>query len=243
MARGSAVSDADPLLRLSDVAIDYRGLRPLRIRRLDVAEGQSIAVLGLDKAAGAVLVDLITGASLPDTGDVTVFGDSTRAIRDGRAWMRSLERFGLLGERTVLVDQLTAEENLAIPLTLVVDMLAPGLRSRVRRIGEEVGLAHGEMSSPAHALSPLSRFRVQVGRALMLEPRLLLAEHPLAGLAADDAAHATTMLSALVARRRLTSLWITVDRAFARGVATHVLAHKPGTGELTPESTWRRWWS
>ena len=235
--------DGSAAVRLSSVVVDYRGLRPLRISALDIAEGQCVALVGLDRPVASVLVDLITGATLPDTGDVIVFGTSTRAITDGQAWLAALERFGLLGERTVLVDQLTAEQNLTIPLTLAVHDVAPELRERVRRVAAEVGLSAAELERPAEGLSPLSRFRVQLGRALVLEPRLLLAEHPTATLAEGDAAHAAVDLSRIVRRRRLTSVLLTMDQGLANRVATRVLVLKPGTGELAPAPAWRRWFS
>jgi len=238
MADGTGVA-----VRLSSVVVDYRGLRPLRIRSLDIAEGQCVALVGLDRPAASVMVDLITGATLPDSGDVTVFGESTRAITDGQVWLRALERFGLLGERTVLVDQLTAEQNLAIPVTLAVHDLAPEIRERVRRVAREVGLPSGALERPAEGLSPLDRFRLQLGRALMLEPRLLLAEHPTATLAETDVAQAAADLSRIVGQRRVTAVLLTMDHGLASQVATRVLTLRPGTGELAPAPAWRRWFS
>ena len=71
-----------PVLELSDVSKDYRGLRPLRIANLVVLPGEHIAILGLDQVTAEVFVNLITGATLPDRGDVRLFGRSTTAIAD-----------------------------------------------------------------------------------------------------------------------------------------------------------------
>jgi ABC-type lipoprotein export system ATPase subunit len=233
----------EPAVRITGVILDYRGLRPLRLKALDVADGQSVALMGLDRSAASVFVDLVTGASLPDAGEVAVFGRSTRDITDGATWLGSLERFGLLGERTVLVDQLTAEQNLAIPVTLAVHDLATDLRTRLRVIADEVGLEAPELDQPVVGLSPLSRFRVQLGRALVLEPRMLLAEHPTAALAPAESAQAAQTLARVVERRRLTSLLLTLDRALADAVASRVLTLQLSTGEVVPMSGWRRWFS
>ena len=56
---------------------DYRGLRPLRIQELRVAAAEHVALVGLDQPMAEVFVNLVTGASLPDHGDVRVFGRST----------------------------------------------------------------------------------------------------------------------------------------------------------------------
>ena len=81
---------ADPdgvLVRISDVVKNYQGLRPLRVRNLRVARGQSVSLFGFDKTASEVLVNLITGSSLPDSGTVHVFGRATTEIADSTDWL------------------------------------------------------------------------------------------------------------------------------------------------------------
>ena len=89
----------DPVLELSDVSKDYRGLRPLRIASLSVAAGERVAILGLDQITAEVFVNLATGASLPDRGDVRLFGRSTSAIADSADWLSIVDRFGIVSSR------------------------------------------------------------------------------------------------------------------------------------------------
>jgi predicted ABC-type transport system involved in lysophospholipase L1 biosynthesis ATPase subunit len=234
---------ADPLLSIRDVSKDYRGLRPLRVASLDLAEGQSLALLGFDQAMAEVLVRLIMGASLPDTGEVVVFGQPTNAIADGDAWLEWLERFALLGDRTVLVDQLTAEQTIALPISFVVDEPTGEVRRSVTRVAEEVGLERQVLAQPAGALTPLARARVRLARALMSSPRLLLAEHPTASLSGDDTNRFAADVSRVVRGRRLTMLLLTADRGFASAAAGHVLTLQPSTGALTAATSWRRWFN
>ena len=78
---------------------DYRGLRPLRIAELRVAAGDHVAILGLDQASAEVFVNLATGATLPDAGDIRVFGRATSAIDDSADWLATVDRFGIVSER------------------------------------------------------------------------------------------------------------------------------------------------
>ena len=55
-----------PLLELTSVSTDYRGLRPLRIERLTVASGDHVALVGFDRVTAELFVNLVTGAKLPD---------------------------------------------------------------------------------------------------------------------------------------------------------------------------------
>jgi ABC-type lipoprotein export system ATPase subunit len=231
------------VVALRHVTKDYRGLRPLRIQQLELRQGQTVALLGFDLAMAEVLVNLITGAHLPDTGSVMVFGMPTSDITTPDRWITTLDRFGLISERAVLVDRFTAEQNLVLPLSLEIDHIAPPLRAQVRDLAEEVALPPEELATPTAALAPASRIRLRLGRALALNPRVLLAEHPNAAVSADETAALAADFARVVNRRGISALVLTADRAFARSVADEVLMLEPATGALKVMSGWRRWFS
>jgi ABC-type sulfate/molybdate transport systems ATPase subunit len=230
------------LVRLRAVTKDYRGLRPLRIESLELRAGRSMALLGFDQAMAEVLVDLITGAILPDVGEVIAFGRPTTDIADPDSWLTTLDRFGLLTDRAVLVEHFTVAQNLAVPLSLAVDDMPPQVRDRVGELASEVGLTE-ELNRQAGAASSSARARIRLGRALALEPRVLLGEHPNATLSRDDADSFAADVSRIVETRGLASLVLTADHNFARAVAKEVMVLKPASGELEPVSRWRRWFS
>ena len=234
---------AEPALSLRNVSKDYRGLRPLRVTSFDLAEGASAALLGFDQAMAEVLVRLIMGASVPDTGEVIVFGQPTTAIDDGDAWLDGLDRFALLSDRTALVDQLSAEQTIAMPIAFDLESASADVRTRIGEIAHEVGLAAAALGQPVAALTPDVRARVRLARALMSSPRLLLAEHPTASLSADDTDRFAADVSRVVRSRALTTLVLTADRRFASAVARDVLTLQPATGNLTAATGWRRWFN
>lgn len=235
--------DAEPLVIVRGVTKDYRGLRPLRISSFDLHAGQSVALLGFDEVTAELLVNLVTGAILPDSGDVTVMGRSTASIAHADDWVETLDQFGLLSERAVLLDQLTAEQNLAMPLTLELDELPAGVREAVTRLAAEVGLSNEELYQPVTMLSPIARLRVRLGRALALDPRVLLAEHPNASLPKNAVSGFAADIARVTTGRRLASLVITADSAFARAITDEVLTLQPATGELKRSARWRSWLS
>ena len=81
-----------PVLELTGVTKNYGALRPLRLRQLIVGPGEQVALLGLDQPAAEVLINLVTGATLPDTGEVKVFGRSTADITESAEWLTLLDR-------------------------------------------------------------------------------------------------------------------------------------------------------
>ncbi|MGE3401154.1 MAG: ATP-binding cassette domain-containing protein [Vicinamibacterales bacterium] len=233
-----------PLLSLRDVEKDYRTLRPLRLQSLDLHEGESMALLGFDQAGAEALVNLIAGATLPDRGEVTVLGRATSAINDGDTWITALDAFGIISERAVLLDQMTVEQNLAVPLSLELHDLPATVRARVAALAVEVGLAAETLPRFALEATPLDRMRLRLARALAGDPRILLAEHPNASL--DDTARPllAAVLKQVAATRRMGLLVFTADRAFAEAVANDVRSVNPATGELAGVARgWRSWFS
>jgi ABC-type transporter Mla maintaining outer membrane lipid asymmetry ATPase subunit MlaF len=235
------MSDGEPLIALRGVTKDYRGLRPLRVANLELRRGRSLALLGFDLPMAEVLVNLITGAHLPDTGDVTVFGRSTRDLKTSEDWVAALDQFGLISDRAILVERFTVEQNLAMPLSLEIEDMSPSLRRQVRELADEVSLPADELASPTGALSDASKLRLRLGRALALGPRVLLAEHPNAMIAPADVRSFAADLARIIAARRIGSIVLTADRTFAAAVADEVLSLEPATGVLKSMSGWRRW--
>lgn len=217
---------------MSGVVKAYGGLRPFRLRRLEVARGDVVAITGPDAAQAAVLVDLLTGTALPDEGEVTVDGKSTRAIASQEAWLAFLERFGLAGERVVLLPELTVLQNLAIPLTLAVDPIPPAVSARVEALAAQAGLPSQSYDTRMSEASPAQRARVRLGRAVAHDPAILLLEHPTGALDHREAEAYGFDLRALAERRHLTVLAVTADSAFTTAAAARVLEWRAATGEL-----------
>jgi predicted ABC-type transport system involved in lysophospholipase L1 biosynthesis ATPase subunit len=229
-----------PILELAGVSKAYGGLRPLRIRELTVSERDTIAVVGFDQASAEVLVNLVTGATLPDAGQVTAFGQSTRDVADSEAWLSLVDRFGIVSERAVLLDSLTVLQNLAMPFTLDIDPLEDAAQARAAALGATVGLTETQLRAPVAALDPAGRLRVRVARALALDPPILVLEHASGGLNAGEATTLGTELREIAARRALALLAVTADEVFAGAVAARVLRWEPATGRLTDRRGWFR---
>jgi ABC-type lipoprotein export system ATPase subunit len=222
-----------PALYLSGIVRDYGALRPLRIERLDVEAGEIVAVLGIDQPASETIVNLITGTTLPDRGEVRVFGLSTAQIRDGEEWMSIVDRFGFVSERAVLLEGLSVAQNLSIPFSLDVEPPSPELRERAVALAKEVGLGSSTWDARVGGLDALSRARVRLGRALALEPSIVLFEHPTAAMPGKSDVQAFgRQLREALERRGAAALILTADRFFAESASGRILTLAPSTGRL-----------
>jgi ABC-type branched-subunit amino acid transport system ATPase component len=227
------------VVELAHLSKDYRGLRPLRIDQFVLAAAEQTAIVGLDRAAAETLINLITGAALPDAGEVRVFGRPTSSIADSADWLAVVDRFGIVTDRAVLLDPLTAIQNLAMPFSLEIEPLADDLRARALALAREVGLPEGGWDRAAGSLDGLDRARLRLGRALALDPSVLLLEHVTASVERPSVAALARDIRRAAAGRRIATLAIGADADFAGAVADRVLTLDPASGRLAARR--RRW--
>jgi ABC-type branched-subunit amino acid transport system ATPase component len=232
---------SEPVLEIKDVRKNYSGLRPLRIRMLAIAEGERVAISGPDAGAAEMLVNLVTGATLPDAGTVATFGRATGEISNGDEWLASLDAFGILSPRAVMLDAATVQQNLAMPFTLEIDPIPGDIVEKVAALARECAIDADALSSRAGEQSPVTRARVHLARAVALGPKLLVLEHPTAGVQDADRIPLAETVAAVAAARNLATLAITQDLDFAETMAHRRLALEPATGALLPWKRKRGW--
>jgi putative ABC transport system ATP-binding protein len=229
-----------PLISVHKLVKNYQALRPLRIEQLTVNEGEIVALHGLDAPAAEMLVGLLTGALLPDEGEVRLFDRSTADVADSDAWLAMLDGVGILTERAVLIEQFTVEQNIAVPFTLEIDPIQADVRPSVEALAREVGLQQSQWPTPVARAGAEATARIRLARALALDPRLLLAEHPSASLPREAVSRFASDLASIAVARRLAVVAITADEAFARALGGQILTHEPATGALKPPALWRK---
>ena len=227
------------VLEMSGVSKDYHALRPLRIQHLTVGAADAVALLGFDRPAAEVFVNLVTGATLPDAGTIRLFGRPTSSIADSAEWLRVVDRIGIVTARAVLLERLTVTQNLAMPFTLDIDPPPDDVRLRAEALAAEVGLPAASWSQAVAGTDASAHARVRLARALALAPALLMLEHSSAALSRDEADRFGRDLRAIAERRAVAVLAATADEQFAASVADRVLVLEPATGKLVERR--RRW--
>lgn len=220
------------LVEFAGVSKAYGGLRPLRIANLRVDAGEQVAILGLDEPSAETFVNLTTGTTLPDSGEVRVFGRPTSAIADSSDWLATVDRFGILGVRAVLLDRLTVVQNLVMPFTLQIEPPPDLERGRAEALAREVGLADTSWAAALASLDASGTMRVRLGRALAFGPDVLIVEHATAGLPRDAVQPLAADIRRIAERRGIAVVALTADDGFAAAVARRVLTHDAASGRL-----------
>ena len=221
-----------PVLELTGVTKHYGALRPLRVEQLTLSPGEQVALLGFDQPAAEVLINLLTGASLPDTGVVRVFGRSTADIADSTEWLTTLDRYGIVSERAALLEPMSVIQNMAMSFSLAIEPPPPDIVRQATALAVEAGLHESVLEQRVGDLDAASRMRVRLGRALAFNPGVLLLEHPSATLLRQDVVRFACDVRAVAERRSIATLTITADAEFAGAVSVRALVLEPSTGRL-----------
>jgi len=227
-------------IELAGVVKRYGAERPVRIAKLAVGRRDRLALTGLSAAAAEVFVNLVTGAALPEEGDVRVNGRNTRDIATDTEWLASLDRFGIVTERAVLLENMSLAANMALPFTVSIDPMPDEVHAQVQALADEVGLDRKRLRGPASAMTAEERVRAHLARALGPNPQILLLEHPTAHLDPAAAESFGATLKTLSEARAIGWVALTDDRRFARAAGAEWLLLDAGSGTIRREGFWRR---
>ncbi len=209
--------DATPLLKLTKVSKRYTsaesagGLPVLREVSLEIAAGESVAVMGPSGCGKSTLLNLIGTLDRPSSGQLLLDGeDLSRLDEEQLAAVRN-RRIGFIFQNHHLLPQCTVLENVLVPTLATRKGSSGETAARAKRLLDRVGLGERMAHRPGQ-LSGGERQRVAVVRALINEPKLLLADEPTGAL---DRASAENLADLLVELNR------------EEGVTLIVVTHAP----------------
>lgn len=192
------------------------GARELEVLRgidLDIQAGEFVAIVGPSGAGKSTLLHILGTLDRPDAGVVEIDGET---VEDRSA--QSLAEFrnrtiGFVFQFQELMADFTALENVMIP-GRIAGLPGRKLRSKAADLIEEVGLIDRQGSYP-NQLSGGERQRIALCRALLLEPRLLLADEPTGNLDPESGEQVFALMQNLQSRRGTTAIVVTHNQKLA----------------------------
>jgi len=187
---------------------------------LEVARGETVAVIGASGGGKTVLIKTLVGLTRVDSGvvrfdGIDLVGADERLLRSVRA------RIGFVFQASALFDSITVAENVGYPLRVRKGARRDETAARVDECLELVGLAGIGRQLPGE-LSGGMRKRVAVARALATRPELLLYDEPTAGLDPANVQRVAGLIRSLRQSLHTTSIVVTHDRDLALGVADRI---------------------
>jgi putative ABC transport system ATP-binding protein len=200
------------LLEIRDLEFGYgAGAFHLRLAELEIGPGETVAFVGPSGCGKTTLIHLIAGILAPTRGRISLLGQDLGGLTEaGRRRLRA-QRIGLVFQEFELLDYLSVRDNVLLA-NLVNRALPPArsMRDAAERLAASLGLGDALGRRPAQ-LAQGERQRVAIGRALLNEPALLIADEPTGNLDPDSKASIMALIWQQVRARRCTFLMVTHD--------------------------------
>jgi branched-chain amino acid transport system ATP-binding protein len=222
----------DPLLKAENVSLSFGGVKALSDVSFDLYQGEILGLIGPNGAGKTTMFNCITGVVGGYKGQIRY---EDRDLRHLKPHERARLKIARSFQNLELFDELSALDNLLIPLDafsprgLIGDLLRlPTTVLEEREAQEEArSILHflnlGDYAdTPAGDLPVGLQRRLEIGRALCLEPRLLLLDEPAAGLDARETAELARLLATVKTRFKVTVLIVDHDMALIMRICNRI---------------------
>ncbi|MFJ6456591.1 ABC transporter ATP-binding protein [Paenarthrobacter sp. NPDC091669] len=210
--KDSMTSSNEPILSGRGIKVTFGQSEALRGVDIDVQAGEILAVMGPSGSGKSTLLHALAGVIVPGAGSVIYGGRNISSLNDAKRAELRLSEFGFVFQFGQLLPDLSARDNVTIPLLLAGRNRREALRVADRWL-TRLGLAGHQSKLPAE-LSGGQAQRVAIARALATEPRVIFADEP------------TGALDSLAAENVMLTL---TDLARSMGTTVVVITHDPRT--------------
>ncbi len=225
------------ILYIEDLSVSFDGFKALNKLNLYVEDGELRCLIGANGAGKTTLMDVITGKTQPDQGEVW-FGQTLDLLGRNEAEIAGLG-IGRKFQKPSVFEAQTVYANLELAMKMhkgILPTLFARLGSeqldRIDEVLTTIGLSEQRAMS-AGALSHGQKQWLEIGMLLMSDPRLLLIDEPVAGMTGQETERTAELLTSLAGER--TVIVVEHDMAFVRSIARTVsVLHQ---GSLLAEGT------
>lgn len=204
------------ILNLIDLSKVYAGLDTPILNKINLClfQGDNIAITGVSGSGKSTLLHLMAGLDIPSKGSVEIDNKNLATLNQSQLAVMRNVLIGFVYQAHHLLPDFTALENILMPLIIKGGSYEQG-RNQALKILKTLGLAKRAEHYP-HQLSGGEKQRVAIGRALITEPKLILADEPTGNLDHKNAKLVFEMFLELADEFKSSIVLVTHDLALAR---------------------------
>ncbi|WP_455951542.1 ABC transporter ATP-binding protein [Arcanobacterium haemolyticum] len=201
------------ILKATNLTKTYGSTHAMRGISLDVSRGEALAIMGPSGSGKSTLLHALAGIELPDSGTVSFNGLELTTMSDAERTILRRRDFGFVFQFSQLVPELTALDNVAVPL-LLDGMAKSKAYYQAAEWLEKVGLYDHAQSLPGQ-LSGGEAQRVAIARALCPKPSVLFADEPTGALDSLNSESVMTMFMEIARNTGMTVVMVTHEPLIA----------------------------
>ncbi len=225
---------SEPVVEARDVRLSFGATQALRGANLTVNAGEIVAVMGPSGSGKSTLLHCLAGILVPDSGEVRFSGRRIDALPETERSALRRDRFGFVFQFGQLVPELTAEENVALPLLLSGIRRREAL-TRARAWFERLEL-DGMEGRRSGELSGGQAQRVAVARGLVAGPEVLFADEPTGALDSLTGERVMELLTSSAREVRTTVVLVTHEARVAAYADREAIVRDGVVHSLTTET-------
>lgn len=215
-------------ISLKNVSKSFQGKKTINDVSFDISSGETFVIMGCSGSGKSTLLRLMTGAIKPDKGNIFIKGKDISRISNEE--LDEVKKgFGMLFQYSALLDSLSVEENVALPLKEHTKLADDIINIIIKMKLSLVGLKGYEKHYPSQ-ISGGMRKRVGLARAIALDPDIVFYDEPTSGLDPVVGGVINKLIKDLSSKLLITSVVVTHDMQSVFNIADKVaMIHK---GEL-----------
>lgn len=179
--QNKGINSSDVIIKADDIKKSYGETHAMRGISLEIKRGEVLAIMGPSGSGKSTLLHTLAGIIRPDSGKVYFSGSRIDNLNDHGRTMLRRTKFGFVFQFSQLVPELTAIDNVAVPL-LLNGIPRGEAYHRAEQWLNKVGITDAKLNHLANQLSGGQIQRVAIARAMVINPEVLFADEPTGSL-------------------------------------------------------------